>query len=795
MDYKIIKRRTNLIIDEETIHSVSEQFRISELSAELLLKKGFSTFGQIEEFLFPKMEYLNNPMLFSDMEKTVKRIRRAISSGEKIAIYGDYDCDGVCSAVILYKVLTELGGDVIVFLPNRFEDGYGMNMQSTQRLIANGTSLIITVDNGIVAFEEIDCARNKNVDVIVTDHHTPSNRLPNAYSIINPKIQNEKYPYSELCGAGVALKLAESLYGDQLKDEWIVFAGIATIADIVPLTGENRTITSLALNMIQSCENLGLTELIRVAGFDKPQLSSGSIAFQIAPRINAVGRLLSAQIAFQLFTAENVDETKLLAQQLDLANSERKNIEEDIFRQADLLIEERAEEKLPNIIFVKLPQAHEGVIGIVAGKICEKYNRPTVICSENNGEIKASARSIAGINIYKFLDYGHDLYLKFGGHEQAAGFSISSSNYQELVDRVTKESVGLEHLFYKKVFYDLDAVSSQLSERSVRELGLFAPYGIKNPHPVYLLKGASVRNASKIGSKKEHLKANIVHNKCNFQSVGFFMGNEADGFEDPNQIYDILFTPSINTYRQNTTIQLELKEIAKHVDPTQLYYHSLYQYFITQYESNHYYTSIDKSITDLSIESVLSNNSDKKIYVLFDEDTVCRVVRYADAIGSQIQFAYNDFMSFTNHALNIWVNPIRFELSVLKDKEIVILDKPNYFSEYPAIFSEFKNLEFLKTANSSAPYHINRNMIAFIYKKLRYLDGIGNQFSKFIAYLNQESEYFVNYFTVRICLDVLSEMDILEYEMIHEKIYIEFKKITEQKDVFASSIMIKLMGI
>ena len=793
MDYKIIKRRSNIQLNEESIVSIANQFNISELSASLLMKKGLSTIGQIEEYLFPKKEYLHNPYLFRDMDKTVARILNAIRNQEQIVIYGDYDCDGICSSVILFDTLSYLGGHVITFLPDRFVDGYGMNITRMKQLIQQGAQLIITVDNGIVAFDEVEYANRRQVDVIITDHHTPDVKLPEAFSILNPKITYDSYPYEELCGAGVALKLAEALLNENLPNELLVLACIATIADIVPLTGENRTITSIGLELLPKSNNVGLNELISLAGLNIQAITSGTISFQIAPRINAAGRLYSAADAFKLLTTKDPQEAREIAEKLEQANNERKNIEETLFNEAESTILTGIS-KNRNVIFINIKDAHEGVIGIVAGKICEKYNRPTIVCSESNSLIKASARSIQGINIHDLLAHGYDLYEKFGGHSQAAGFSISTEKYPILVERIEQEAEGLSNSFFKSAYYDLEAVSSQLSEKAVSELNLFAPYGMKNPHPVYLLRGAAVRNISRMGSKKEHLRANIVHKNCNFQSVGFFMGDLADAFFQVNNTYDILFTPSINTYKQKRTLQLEIKEAVCHVPIEAEYYTSFYNYFIWQYESGDSFIPSTDKIIELTKEKAL-DNFENYVFIVFDEDTLCRAIRYTKYLGVESTFHYNYFNEINPQSVNFWIHPISFNKELASSIQVIVLDMPDYFSNYPSVLQTIENIVFLKSVSHNEPYHINRSMIAFVYKKLRYLDAIGNDFNSFIGYLNNESEYSVNYFTVRLILDILTEMEILEYEMIHEKIYIEFKKITKQKDVFDSSIMIKLMRV
>ncbi len=795
MEYKIFKQRSATVPNFEFIKMITEQFGLSALSASFLIKKGFTTIGQIEEYLFPKAEYLHNPLFFKDMQKAVDRIRSAVSTDQKIVIYGDYDCDGVCASAILYKALRSSGAKKVeCYLPDRFSDGYGMNPQSVKKIIDAGAQLIITVDNGITAVKEIELAAASHVDVILTDHHNCPSDLPGAFAVINPKIIDETYPYPEICGASVALKLAMALGIDHHElRELISLAAIATVADLVPLTGENRTITSLGLRYMKENCNLGVRYLAEIASLRLNDITCGNVAFQIAPRINAAGRLYSADLAFELMITEDIKKAKILADQLNKANNERKEIEETIVCKAEKIVEEQNLLCGQSVLFIRLEDENEGVIGIAAGRLCEKYNRPVIIACTKEGICKASARSIPAFDLYDALSQGNEYYIKFGGHAQAAGFSIIEENFIPLSTTVNAyaEKINIKSLFYKRSYYDIEAASSLITEKAVREIELFAPFGIRNPHPVYKLENVSLRNLSKIGSTKEHLRCNVLHKSCNFIAVGFYKGSLADEPEILEGRFDLLFTPSINTFNKKSSIQLEIKDIDLHYECSHDYYVSLYEHFMYNYSMPDGFDPSDKIA--VSIETVFESFDDT-IFIAYGKDSLTRLTRYASFKGAGISYHYGNINKFDHGRVNILVNPLKAGFTLF-DMPVIVLDRPSFFDYEKRLYANNTRVRFLKNDKYLPDILIDRDFIAFIYKKLRVLQTLGQDIVKFIAYLNSESEREINYFNLRIGLDIMSEIGILDYEIFEEKIHIEFHKISEQKDINQSEIMIKLTRV
>lgn len=792
MEYKIIKQRFRNYYNESFITAIQKQFGISELSAAYLACKGFSTLGQTEEFLYPKPQDLNNPFLFSEMEKCVARIIRAIINKEKIAIYGDYDCDGVCATTILYKALHAKGAHVFFYMPDRFSDGYGFSMQSIDKIKAKGATLIISVDNGITAVQEVRYAKELGIDIIITDHHNCSDVLPDAYVIINPKRKGEKYPYENLCGAAVAYKVALALGVDDenLVNEMLVFAAVATVADLVPLTLENRSMVSLGLALIKKRGNLGLTKLIEVSGLCADTVTSGQVSYHIAPRINACGRLYKADTAVELFLEQDEVRALRLANDLNAYNVERREIEAEIMNEAEQYIFDNKLAENDDVFIIKLDNANEGVIGVACGKICEKYNRPTIICVQKDGICKGSARSIPKLNIYELLNKAKDLYLKFGGHSQAAGFTIKAENFDEMcavIHTAACES-NIKRALIKSSYYDIEAVSSTITEKAVRELALFSPYGIQNPCPIFRLSSVSLRNFKALGKNKEHLKFNVLHKFCNFSAIGFSMAETYMGILNEQELYDILFSVEINTYKSSSSIQLNVKEIVPHHACPKQYYESLYDHFMR----TDIYTGQAEHRFDMSdIESALSVYADT-LYILHGKDAYFRLYNFAAFISVDTHVCYGRFDAFHASKINCLVNPLD-DSYLDAAKYIAVLDPP-CFSDYAAeIYPDEEKIRLLKTDRYIADIIVNRDYVAFVYKRLRAADSFGGDIDKFISYLNTESEKEINYFTFMLCLDIMYEMGVIkDYEILDGKLCLTFNKIVGQKDIGLTPTFLKL---
>lgn len=794
MEYKIIKQRTRSKRNFDFAELLHKQFNLSSLCADYLISKGITDIDAAERFLKPNFSHLYNCFSFQHMQKAVDRIYAAIENNEKIIIYADYDCDGVCAAVILYKVLKTKDANVHVFIPDRFTEGYGMNMDAVERLAKDGANLIITVDNGITAINEIELANSMGVDVILTDHHEPLENLPQAYALINPKYAADTYPFDEICGATVALKLAEALdiESEILHRELMVFAGVATIADLVPLIDENRTIASLALTYINDNYNAGLSKLIDKCGIkSRDNISASDVSFKIAPRINACGRLLNADYAFELFTTDDSVRIDELTTLLDDTNEERKKIEEDICQQAeDYLLDNNLLQE-QKILFIPIANGHEGVNGIAAGKICEKYSRPVIVGSVSDGVIKASARSIPGFNIHEALMSCFSLYIKFGGHSQAAGFTIAEEHFEIAAGLVNLHAsrMGIDRALLKHTFYDMQASGAFVTKEAVLQMQDFAPYGIKNPKPVFLFENAQISSVNYMGDSRQHVRCNITADGNTFSAVGFSMAEEFSMLDLANK-YDILFTPSINTFRGVSNIQLELKDIQQNIPTPDAYYESLYNHFYVNNSSPIDYKPKPEQYLNLNVEELIDSRPDS-VFICYGKDMLVHVIRYTKYKCMKLNISYGE-LNYEEDAVNLLVNPICAQLPEV-NHGIFVLDIPCFSGYESRYYEENVKVMFLRGERYLPSVFIDRNYIVFIYKKIAILESLGNDLSKFIKYLNSESVLHVNYFLLRICFDILAELGIIDYEIMSDKLYVEFNKISGVKDIYTSAVMQKII--
>ena len=498
------------------------------LITQLLYNRTFQDPSDVDLFFNPDFDKLHDPFLFTDMKKAVARIWEAIGNNEKILIHGDYDADGVTSSSILYKVLTALNAEVDVFIPHREKDGYGLNKKNVQKFVDERVKLLITVDCGITNFEEIEELNKKKIDVIVTDHHEPPEKLPNALAIIDPKVKTEKYPFKELSGAGVAYKLAQSIFADKRIKEheeelyyhggsqgflkWILdIVAIGTVADVVPLLDENRILVKWGLLVLEKTRNIGLKKLLEVVG--NKQITSYTIGYQIAPRLNAVGRIDHARKAFELLVSDNESEAETLAQELHKCNQSRQKITEVMMDEARSQMNEQS----PNMIFAYHADWSAGVVGIVAGKLADEFYRPVIVMTKNQGMITGSGRSIEEFNIIEGLRNFDELFARYGGHSQACGFTLENEN---LLDDFKSKLSGLvdEHLGDKDLSPVLKVEAeinyNDLTFEVVELINKFEPFGERNNKPLFLLKDLFITALDHIGENSNHLRLMVKQKDC-----------------------------------------------------------------------------------------------------------------------------------------------------------------------------------------------------------------------------------------------------------------------------------------
>ena len=552
--------------------AISEKFAVSPMLARILVNRGINTDAEIGFFLNGTEEDMYDPFLFKEMESAVSLISDAIKNNEKIRIIGDYDADGVCSAYILFHFLEYAGADVSVRLPDRFKDGYGINKEMVREAKEAGTGLIITCDNGISALDAVSEAKQLGIRVLITDHHEPPDILPDADVIIDPKIKENGYPYSEICGAAVAykvmlalskrLELKNAAETDEMLDQLLMFAGIATVTDIVPLKNENRIFVKAALKRLKSTNNPGLKALMEIKSVDAEKISAYHIGFIIGPSINSAGRLRSADIAFDLLNETDTLKSQEKAQVLADLNEERKDLTrkntQAAFDIADELIRKN------RVLVIYLPEAPESVAGIIAGKIKDRVNAPAIVITKSSEGLKGSGRSIEGYNMIKEISAFPELFSKFGGHALACGFTIKCSP-EELSDALNKSCTLTEKDMVKKVWIDMQLPFKYATKEFARELEGLGPFGMDNERPLFAQKDVRVLSAKIVGKTGNGLRLSLKdQSEAVMDGIMFAESDEIENIclrikEDP--VVSVLFFPELNEFRGRKTVRLKIEAI------------------------------------------------------------------------------------------------------------------------------------------------------------------------------------------------------------------------------------------
>ncbi len=567
-------------VDKNLIEETAYKHNMPKPVAELMLKKGISSPDDIENFFNGSLKSLRNPFEISDMEKAAERIAKAVMNHERICIYGDYDVDGITATALLYIFLMQCGANVSYYIPNRLEEGYGLNKEAVKEIATRKTNLIITVDCGISAVQEVLEASIHGMDIIITDHHQPSKELPvAAYAIINPMREDDTYPNKTLAGVGVAFKTVMALRFvlkkyDFFKQEvpnirnLLDIVTLGTIADVMPLVDENRIFVRHGLELM-SGENvrIGIDELKKTVEnlSASKKMKTSNIGFQLAPRINAMGRMASSEKSFKLLVTQNRSEAKQLALELDNENKYRQMIERDILQQTYDLIEKNQYAELQSGLVIASDNWHPGVIGIVASRVVDKYFKPTVILTEDNGVYKGSARSIPGFHLYDGLSSLSDILISFGGHKYAAGVKLEKKNLEEFRNRfneVVKTSLKEED-FIPEIYIDAEIDSKDITNEVMQWLEKLEPYGQGNKEPVFFMKKVfKYQIETFVGKNFNHLKCVFEKNGLIFEAIGYNM-KEYKSLMAENDKFDILFSLVHNTWKNTKVIQLNLKDIKK----------------------------------------------------------------------------------------------------------------------------------------------------------------------------------------------------------------------------------------
>ncbi len=609
-------------IQEEEVEKVAKEAGISRLLAKVFLSRGIRDADYIRKFLNASLEELYDPFMLKDMDRAVGRILKAISDHERILIYGDYDVDGVTSTSVLYDFLSGNKADISYFIPNRMQEGYGLTVGAIDRILKKNVGLIITVDCGITAFEEVEYINGNNVDIIITDHHECKECIPDAYAVINPLRPDCSYPFKELAGVGVVFKLVEALSirmgtkGASMR--YLDLVALGTVADVVPLLDENRVIVKHGLLMIESTSNIGLKSLIKLSGAIDRKITTSIVGFVLAPRINAAGRVGDAQRAVRLLTTDDEKEALMLSSELDEQNKYRKDTELSIWQEVENTINSKVDFEKEKIVVVSGEGWHNGVVGIVAARVTEKYNRPCILISIEDGIGKGSGRSIEGFNLFKALQSCESILLKYGGHELAAGLTLNSENIDllrkminEYADKFIKPSDLIPRV-------KIDAVISKeyLTMENVRELELLAPFGAKNSEPVFVLHNLKISDIRAVGQDK-HIKIKFFNSNFCVDGIGFNKGNLADIYFE-SDVLDVACSVEINSWNNTESVQLIIKDLKFCKDSLMenYFFYSLDKCidFIREYNDNSinsYFEKIDVIKNNKSVDDVLADCLDK----------------------------------------------------------------------------------------------------------------------------------------------------------------------------------------
>ena len=553
-------------IDESLVEEYTSKFNVTEFTAKMLIAKGIEE-GSVPNYLEPEISKLYDPYLLEDMDKMVERIIQAKESNEKVAIYGDYDVDGITSITLMYSFLRDLGLDVIYYLPDRQEEGYGLNNNAILYLKDQGVSLIITVDCGISAIDEVEYANTLGLDVCITDHHECSALLPAAYSIVNPKRPDSKYPFSSLAGVGVSFKVLDAITKklNMPKEAYLKYldiVAVGTIADIVPLVDENRIITSNGLKMLQNTKNEGLKALMKVAKITN--VDSDNVSFGLAPRINASGRMADATVAVKMLLSTNPLEAYNYAKVLDEQNIKRQDVERKIYEEAIEKIESLGLDKKKSIV-VEGENWHQGVIGIVASKLTEKYLKPVILLTYDGDKTKGSGRIPQGISLYDALTECKEYLTAFGGHELAAGLTLETKNIPEFREKFEQTIQQMKpDDFVRNIDIDFEVNKKNMTFEVINQIESLAPFGQKNKRPVFVYKNLKVISISTLKDNK-HLKFRLQDGDFQVDAIFFKAGDRRDEVRLSDKI-DVILTMSVNEFMGYKNIQFLVVDFKKSVN-------------------------------------------------------------------------------------------------------------------------------------------------------------------------------------------------------------------------------------
>jgi single-stranded-DNA-specific exonuclease len=551
---------------EEKIKQLAQALNVEEFVATLLIQRGIETFEQARHFFRPSLDDLHNPFLMKDMDKAVERVEKAIENQENILVFGDYDVDGTTAVSLVSSYLRAFYPNVATYIPDRYAEGYGISYKGIDFADDNGFSLIIALDCGIKSIDHVAYAKERNIDFIICDHHRPGETLPEAVAVLDPKREDCHYPYDELCGCGVGFKLIQALgtNRDQTIEDLVLYLDLvatAIAADIVPMTGENRVLAYFGLQVINAEPRPGIKALVHQV--KKKTLDITDVVFTIAPRINAAGRIKHGNHAVELLTEFNFEQAQQFASEIEQYNSDRKDLDKQITKEALLQITENQEEKnFTSVVFQE--DWHKGVIGIVASRLIETYYRPTLVFTKSGDKYAASARSVKGFDVYNALEACSEHLEQFGGHMYAAGMTLAAENYQifkNAFEKIVQKTIQPDQLT-PEITIDAEINFENITPKLIRILKQFEPFGPLNMTPIFLSKKLKDTGYAKtLGSEDEHLKLFVKQNNSEgLTAIGFGLGNKKE-ITDQQKEFEAVYCIDENEWNDKVSIQLRLKDI------------------------------------------------------------------------------------------------------------------------------------------------------------------------------------------------------------------------------------------
>ena len=557
--------------DPEKVDRLATELGVDRVLAELLVQRGVETFQEARAFFRPSLEDLHDPFLMKDMDKAVDRLHEAITKGQKILVYGDYDVDGTTAVALVYSFVRRFTKRVEYYIPDRYDEGYGVSYKGLDWASDNGVNLLITLDCGIKAIEKVEYARSKGIDVIICDHHLPENELPGAVAVLDPKREDCHYPFDDLCGCGVGFKFVQGYsikYGIDFETlEPLLDLQVVSIAsDLVSMVGENRVLAHFGLKRLNENPRKGLLAMLSLAKLEPGHVTIDDIVFKIGPRINAAGRMESGRLAVELLTAMDDRSAFQIGEKINDNNNERKNIDREITQEALEMVANGTALETENVTIVYNPTWNKGVVGIVASRLVEAYYKPTVVLTKSNGFITGSARSVAGFDLYASIESCADLLENFGGHVYAAGLTMKEEHLEEFCKRMNRFVSGNITKQELTPVVDIDARLdfSQITPKFFRILKQFQPFGPGNSNPVFLTEDVyDAGNGRKVGAGGVHLKLDLMQESQPYRqipAIGFNMADFYDHIKAGNPI-DVCYSIVENFYRGSSTLQLRLKDM------------------------------------------------------------------------------------------------------------------------------------------------------------------------------------------------------------------------------------------